>query len=43
MKWILIGFFSAVLLVSVMFSAGFEFIGSERLPSAVEAVPPPLR
>jgi len=43
MKWILIGFFSAVLMVSVMFSAGFDFIGLERLPSAAEAAPQALR
>ncbi len=30
MKWILIGFVFAVLSVSVMLSAGFEFIGAER-------------
>jgi hypothetical protein len=43
MKWIVIGFVSAVLMLSVMFSAGFEFIGSERQPSAAEAVPTALR
>lgn len=43
MKWILIGFFSAVLLMTVMFSAGFEFLGSERLPSAAEVSPTAMR
>jgi hypothetical protein len=43
MKWIVIGFVSAVLMLSVMFSAGFEFIGLERQPSAPEAVPTALR
>ncbi len=39
MKWILIGFFSAALMVSVMLSAGIDFIGVERLPSTADAVP----
>lgn len=43
MKWIVIGVVSAVLMMSVMFSAGFEFIGSERQPPAAEAVPTALR
>lgn len=43
MKWIVIGVVSAVLMMSVMFSAGVEYIGSERQPSAAQAVPTALR
>lgn len=37
MKWIVIGFVFAVLSVSVMLSAGFEFIGAERPAPVAEA------
>lgn len=42
MKWILISFFSMVILLSVLFTAGFEFIGMEAPPTA-QALPPATR
>lgn len=38
MKWIVIGFFSVVILLSVLFTAGFEFLGVEGPPTATQAV-----
>ena len=43
MKWIAISFFSAVILMSVLFAAGFEFIGMEGPPSTAQALPPATR
>lgn len=39
MKWILISFFSVVILLSVMFTAGFTFIQMEGPPSTAQALP----
>jgi hypothetical protein len=39
MKWILISFFSVVILMSVLFTAGFEFIEMDGPPSTAQAVP----
>jgi len=40
MKWVLISFFSVVLLLSVLFTAGFKFIGIiEGPPSTAETIP----
>jgi hypothetical protein len=39
MKWILISFFSVVILMSVLFTAGFEFIEIDGPPSTAQALP----
>jgi hypothetical protein len=41
MKWIAISFFSTVILLSIMFAAGFEFIGIdfEGPPATAQALP----
>lgn len=45
MKWITISFFSVVILMSVLFAAGFEFIGidMEGPPATAQALPPATR
>jgi hypothetical protein len=43
MKWILLSFFSVVILLSVLFAAGFEFIDSEGPPSTTQALPTAMR
>lgn len=45
MKWITISFFSVVILMSVLFAAGFEFIefDLEGPPSTAQALPPATR
>lgn len=45
MKWIAISFFSAVILMSVMFAAGFEFIeiDLDGPPATAQALPPATR
>jgi len=43
MKWILISFFSVIILLSVLFTAGFELIGSEGPPSTAQALPAATR
>jgi hypothetical protein len=43
MNWILISFFSVVILLSVLFAAGFEFIGSEGSPPTAQALPAAMR
>lgn len=45
MKWITISFFSVVILMSVLFAAGFEFIGIdlEGPPATAQALPPATR
>lgn len=45
MKWIAISFFSVVILMSVMFAAGFEFIGMdfEGPPATAQALPQAAR
>jgi len=43
MKWVLISFFSVVLLLSVLFTAGFQFIGFEGPPSTAETIPAAVR
>lgn len=43
MKWILISFFSVVILLSVLFTAGFEFIGMEAPPSTAQTLPQATR
>ncbi len=40
MKWILFSFFSIVIVLSVLFTAGFEFIGIDlEAPSTAQALP----
>jgi len=39
MKWVWISFFSVVLLLSVLFTAGFHFIGLETQSSAMQMIP----
>ncbi len=39
MKWIMISFFSVVILLSVLFTAGFEFIELDGPMSTAQAVP----
>jgi hypothetical protein len=39
MKWILISFISVVILMSVLFTAGFEFIEMDGPPSTAQALP----
>ncbi len=39
MKWIMISFFSVVILLSVLFTAGFEFIALDGPLSTAHAVP----
>lgn len=43
MKWIMISFFSVVILLSVLFTAGFEFIGIEVPMSTAQALPVAVR
>jgi len=43
MKWILISFFSVVILLSVLFAAGFELIGSDGPASTAQALPSSMR
>ena len=43
MKWVWISFFSVVLLLSVLFTAGFHFISLETQPSAMEMMPTAMR
>ena len=39
MKWIWISFFSVVILISVLFTAGFEFLELEQPSSTAQALP----
>ncbi|MGH7260724.1 MAG: hypothetical protein ACREI9_08600 [Nitrospiraceae bacterium] len=39
MKWIMLSFFSVVILMSVLFTAGFEFIDLEGPMSTAQALP----
>jgi len=39
MKWIMISFFSVVILLSVLFTAGFEFIAMEAPPATARVIP----
>jgi hypothetical protein len=39
MKWIMISFFSVVILLSVLFTAGFELIALDGPPATAQAIP----
>jgi hypothetical protein len=39
MKWIMISFFSVVIILSLLFTAGFEFIELEGPPATAQALP----
>ena len=39
MKWIMISFFSVVIILSVLFTAGFEFINFDGPTATAQAIP----
>jgi len=43
MKWIIVSFFSIVILLSVMFTAGFEFLDLQGPTSTAQALPAETR